>query len=181
MLSALCFFGGMKSLCAVGVAAVIHELGHISAIKIFGGRVRAVRFDASGLCMSCSGLDSAAKELVSLIMGPLFGLALAFAASYYGNALNSSFLRETAGISLIFSLFNLLPALPLDGGRALFCIINGRRRAENVLEKCGMITGLALIAVGLYFLGNEMGAAFLISGCWLLIAQTGIVKIFRML
>lgn len=181
MLSALYFFGGMKSVCAVILAASVHELGHIIAIKMFGGKIRSLRFDASGLCMSYCGLDSAVKELVSLVTGPLFGLALAYAASYYGNTLSNNLLRETAGISMMFSVFNLLPALPLDGGRALFCMINGRHRAENVLDKSGMITGLLLVFSGLYFLGNEKGAALLISGCLVLIAQTGIVKNFRML
>ena len=181
MLSALYFFGGMKSVFAVILAASVHELGHIIAIKMFGGKIRSLRFDASGLCMSYFGLDSTAKELISLIMGPVFGLALAYVSSYYGNSYNNDFLRETAGVSLIFSAFNLLPALPLDGGRALFCMIPSRRKAESVLDKSGMLTGLGLVFWGLYFLGNEKGAALLISGCLVLIAQTGIVKNFRML
>lgn len=181
MLSALYFFGGLKSMCAVMLAAAAHEFGHIAAIKILGGKIRSMRFDASGLCMSYFGLDSTGKELLSLVMGPVFGLVLAYVSSYCGNVLNNDFLRETAGVSLIFSLFNLLPALPLDGGRALFCLIPGRRKAERVLDTSGMLIGLLLVFGGLYFLGNEEGAALLISGVWILIAQTGIVKNFRML
>ena len=181
MLSALYFFGGLKSVCAVMLAVLIHELGHVAAIKMFGGKIRAVRFDASGLCMSYCGLDNAGKELVSLIMGPAFGLLLSYAASYCGKITDSRFLFEASGVSLIFSIFNLMPALPLDGGRALYCAIPSRIKAEKVLEVSGMFTGLCLVLVGLYFLGNEKGAAFLFAGVWILIAQTGIVKNLRML
>ena len=181
MLSALYFLGGLRSVCAVMLAALVHELGHVAAIKAFGGRIRSMRFDASGLCMSYCGLDSTAKELISLVMGPLFGIAFAYAASYCGKTLGCEFLFETSGVSLIFSIFNLLPALPLDGGRALYCIIPSRVKAQKALETSGMLAGLCLVLTGLYFLGNEKGAAFLIAGIWVLIAQTGIVKSFRML
>lgn len=181
MLSALYFFGGLESILAVLLAASVHEFGHVVAIKVFKGKIRAMRFDASGLCMSYYGLDSMFKELVSLLMGPVFGLVYAYTASYFGNMLGSTFLLQSAGVSLIFSLFNLLPALPLDGGRVLYCLIPSRVKAEKALDTSGMLTGLCLIAIGLYYLGNEKGAALLFAGVWVLIAQTGIVKNFRML
>lgn len=181
MLSALYFFGGLKSIFEVALAAAAHELGHITAIKISGGKVRSLRFDGSGLCISYCGLESVRKELTALIMGPLCGIAFAYIASYYGNAVGNTFLLESAGISMIFSVFNMLPALPLDGGRILYCIIPSRFKAQSVLEISGMLTGLVLTFSGLYFLGNEKGAALLIAGIWVLIAQTGIVKNFRML
>ena len=181
MLSALYFFGGIKSVFAVLLAAAVHELGHIAAIKVFKGKIRAMRFDASGLCMSCCGLDSSFKEFVSLLMGPVFGMVYAYTASYFGNKFGSTLLLQSAGVSLIFSVFNLLPALPLDGGRALYCLIPSRIKAQKALDTSGMLTGLCLVALGLFYLGNEKGAALLIAGVWVLIAQTGIVKNFRML
>ena len=181
MLSALYFFGGLKSVFEVILAAAMHELGHITAIKMFRGKIRAVRFDASGFCMGCYGLNSTAKEALSLAAGPMFGFVFSYIASHAGNMYGSVFLLETAGISLIFSVFNLLPALPLDGGRILFCLIPGRVAAETVLDFCGMTTGTVLAVAGLFCLGNEKGAALLIAGVWVLIAQTGIVKNFRML
>lgn len=181
MLSALYFFGGLKSILAVLLAASVHEFGHVVSIKTFKGKIRTMRFDASGFCMSYYGLDSTFKEALSLLMGPVFGFVFAYIASYFGNKFGSAFLLQSAGVSLIFSVFNLLPALPLDGGRVLYCLIPSRVRAENALDTSGMLTGLSLVAVGLYYLGNEKGAALLFAGVWVLIAQTGIVKNFRML
>lgn len=181
LLSALYFFGGFEAISIVLISAAVHESGHILAIKAFGGKIKKLCFDASGLCMSYSALDSKAKEIIALAMGPSFGLAFAYAASYYGNIFYSEYLFSASGVSLIFSLFNLLPALPLDGGRIVFALISSRKTAEKVLDFCGMLTGILLTAVGLCFLGSEKGAAFLISGIWVLIAQTGIVKSFSMM
>ena len=181
LLSALYFFGGLEAISIILLAATVHELGHITAIKLFGGRIKAIRFDASGFCMNVAGLDSAAKEIIALLMGPAFGIAFSYFASYYGNKLYSEYLLSLAGVSLVFSLFNLLPALPLDGGRALFYLISDRKTAEKVLDISGMGVGIALILAGLYFLGSERGAAFLFAGIWILIAQTGIVKNLGML
>ena len=181
LLSALYFFGGLEALSIILLSAAVHELGHIAAIKLLGGEINALRFDASGFCMSCAGLDSAAKEVVSLLMGPAFGIAFAYIASYYGGKHYSEYLFSLAGVSLVFSLFNLLPALPLDGGRALFYMIGNRKTAENALNISGMVVGIALTVTGLYLLGTERGAAFLLAGIYVLIAQTGIVKNFSML
>lgn len=181
LLSALYFFGGLEALSVVLIAASVHELGHIAAIKLFGGRIKSLRFEASGLCMSCAGLDSTAKEVIALLMGPAFGIAFAYIASYYGGKHYSEYLFSLAGVSLIFSLYNLLPALPLDGGRALFSMISDRKTAQKVLDISGMAVGIVLITAGLYFLGSEKGAAFLFAGIWVLIAQTGIVKSLGML
>ena len=181
LLSALYFFGGFEALSIVIISAAVHELGHVVAIKLLGGKIRNLNFDASGFCMSYSGLESSVKETAALLMGPVFGFVFAYIASYYGNKYYSEYLFEAAGVSLVFSLFNLLPALPLDGGRVLFSVIRNRKTAEKVLDFCGMSIGIILIIVGLYFLGSEKGAAFLISGIWVLIAQTGIVKSFSMM
>ena len=90
---------------------------------------------------------------------------------------------ECAGYGAILTAYNLLPALPLDGGRAVFALLSkamGFERAKNIIELSGFITGLGLAAAGLAMLGKELGAALLIAGIWLLIAQTGIVKNMRL-
>ena len=181
LFSIVFFFGGFSALAALFLSIAVHELGHISAIRLFGGRVQRLSVDVSGLCITFTGITEPTKEIITLLSGPLAGLAMAFAASYFGRSTQNTVLLKTAGLSLVLSLYNLLPALPLDGGRVLFSVIRNRKTAEKVLDFCGMSVGIILIVVGLYFLGSERGAAFLISGLWVLIAQTGIVKSFAMM
>lgn len=183
LLSALYFFGGIVSLSALLLAAAAHELGHIAAIKLLGGGIRTMRFEASGMCISMCGVNGAAAEITALLAGPAAGLIFAIICSYCGAKTANRLLLECAGYGAILTAYNLLPALPLDGGRAVFALLSeamGFERAKNIIELSGFITGLGLAAAGLAMLGKELGAALLIAGIWLLIAQTGIVKNMRL-
>lgn len=183
LLSALYFFGGIVSLSALLLAAAAHELGDIAAIKLLGGGIKTMRFEASGMCISMCGVNGAAAEITALLAGPAAGLIFAIICSYCGAKTANRLLLECAGYGAILTAYNLLPALPLDGGRAVFALLSkamGFERAKNIIELSGFITGLGLAAAGLAMLGKELGAALLIAGIWLLIAQTGIVKNMRL-
>ena len=58
-------------------------------------------------------------------------------------------LIDTAGVALTLTLFNLMPASPLDGGRILHALLRkrfGERRASDVCGILGMIMALWLMA-----------------------------------
>ena len=183
LFSALYFFCGAEELAALLIAVITHELGHIAAIYLCGGRLHGLRISASGLCIDYSGTNSASGELTALLSGPAAGFVLAYAASRIGNANGNTLLLKTAGFSLILSVYNLLPALPLDGGRALECLLNAGNSgcSGTVLGVSGFVTGIALITIGLYLMHELTGAAVFLSGIIVLFAQTGIVKSLRML
>ena len=179
LLSVIYFFGGMTSLAALTLAVLVHELGHIAAIVLCGGRVHRLKVTLSGLCISCSGVMGTEKSVICLCAGPASGFALAYAASYLGNLSQNLLLIKTAGFSLVLSVYNSLPAVPLDGGRALECLaesLGGVGFANALLELTGMLMGAALLFSGAYFIRQSFGAALLIAGVWVLTAQTGIVK-----
>ncbi len=179
LLSVIYFFGGMTSLVALTLAVLVHELGHIAAIVLCGGRVHRLKVTLSGLCISCSGVIGTEKSVICLCAGPASGFALAYAASYLGNLSQNLLLIKTAGFSLVLSVYNSLPALPLDGGRALECLaesLGGVGFANALLELTGMLMGAALLFSGAYFIRQSFGAALLIAGVLVLTSQTGIVK-----
>ena len=179
LLSALYFLGGFISLSALLLAAAAHELGHMIAVKLLGGGIKSLCFEASGMCMSLCGINSAGSEAAALLAGPAAGLIFALICSYFGSKTANRLLLECAGYGILLTAYNLLPALPLDGGRAAFVLLCGileREKAGRIIEYSGFITGLFLSAAGLALLGKELGAALLIAGIWILIAQTGIVK-----
>ena len=179
LLSIIYFFGGLASLLALLAAVAVHELGHIAAIRLFGGTVHNIRFGVSGLCIQSTGLASPAGQFVSLIAGPALGFALAYAASYFGNSSQNVLLIKMAGFSLVLSVYNMLPALPLDGGRALQVLLEsalGQRPSAAILDFSGLAAGAVLLFGGAVYIRTQYGLALLIAGIWVLIAQTGIVK-----
>ncbi len=95
------------------ISACVHELGHIAAIALMGGSIRSMQISLRGAVLETAFL-SGPQEAFCAAAGPLAGLLLVF------------FYRLSPWLafwSLSQSLFNLFPMYPLDGGRALACIL----------------------------------------------------------
>ena len=171
-----------SELAAILAPVIVHELGHIVTLRLYGLRIRRVRADLRGLCIEYGGLCSPWGHAVSAFAGPAAGLGYAFAASHIGNRLGSDWLCLTAGVSLLLSLFNLLPALPLDGGTILLhlsCAVLGDRRGAVLTEAAGLIVGAGLLGGGFYLMMHGKGVALALAAIWLLLAQEdgrGLVK-----
>ena len=106
--------------------------------------------------------------------GPAAGLLYAFLASFLWRKTGQDWLSLTAGISLLLSFFNLLPAPPLDGGRLLspmLCAALGSRRGERICRILGFGVGFGLCACGVVFALKGKGAAPLLPGLWLLLRE----------
>ncbi len=184
VLSFVYFFGGLSGLAAVILSIAVHEAGHAVAVITLGGKVKGLRFNFSGLCMDVAGAYSTVGEVFIHLSGPLAGGVLAYACAKLGDAAANNFFLRTAGISLALTIYNLLPALPLDGGRALCCVISGfagREYCENAMYFISIAISLALAFLGVCAHATQLGIILLTSSVWLLIAQTGIVKSMRML
>ena len=164
--------GGLRAILALLPAVAVHELGHIAALRSFGLRIRSIRPDVQGLCIRYSGRATAAGELLAALSGPAAGLLYAAAVSLLADRLASDTLILSAGLSFLYSAFNLLPALPLDGGRALRILLTawlGERRGASVTAAVSLLTGAALLLVGAWLLWHERGAAVLAAGAWIVI------------
>ena len=184
VLSLIYFFGGISSLGAVLLSVAVHELGHAAAIRLCGGRVKSLIFNSSGLCMAGAGTYSAGGEIFILLAGPLAGLALAFICSRLGSESANDFLLRAAGISLALTAYNMLPAEPLDGGRALSVLLHrfiGSRKAECAMNGMSLMTALLLAAGGIYAHSRRLGLVLLAAAFWLLIEQMTIVKSMRLM
>ena len=153
------FFDGSGTFSALIPAAAAHEAGHIAAVTACGGSVRCVRLDLFGISMDYTPRLDGRGSIICAAAGPLAGLIYALAAFFAGG----DFLITSAALSLVLTFFNLLPALPLDGGRIVssLCTAGKVRQISLVCALCVMSTGLALLV----FFGT---ASLLIIGAWLL-------------
>lgn len=144
-------------------AAAVHEAGHVAVLWAVGGRVEGFALGALGARLRMSGGLSYARELPVALAGPACSVLLALGAAGAGWFL-------TAGISLALGLFNLLPVLPLDGGRAVACLGGmflspvGAERMERIAAAVGL--GLVLGLGGLCLI-RGYGPGLLAMGLWL--------------
>ena len=125
------------------LAATVHELCHILALKLFGSRIHMIKLDFGGAKIDVQlapGLKSAACALA----GPMGGLLLILA---YRIA------PRTALCAFFQSVMNLLPLYPLDGSRTLAGLIFGlfgEKAVKKVIPVVGKITCILLLLLAAY-------------------------------
>ncbi len=107
----------------VGLVALIfaHEMGHVLALRRQGVRASAPLFiPFMGAVIGMRGMPKNAwREAEIALAGPLLGSLAAAAVWAVGAWQNSQFLIALAFVGFFLNLFNLIPIVPLDGGRAV--------------------------------------------------------------
>src|SRR5215213_2289496 len=108
---------------AAGFVALlfIHEFGHYLQMRREGvkpGRIVFIPFLGAVIGARSLGGNALAEARVGLA-GPVVGSLGALALALAGFALDSDMLRALAFTGFFLNLFNLLPVVPLDGGRAM--------------------------------------------------------------
>jgi Zn-dependent protease/predicted transcriptional regulator len=172
LLAALLFFSSLLA----------HEMGHSLVAKHYGINVRSITlFLFGGVSQLEKETERPLEEFWIAIAGPFVSLALAsiFAATYSIFGLNS-FVRATtewlAGVNLALAIFNLLPGIPLDGGRVLhgfvWWLTGDRQRANHIAAETGQIIAALMIVTGvmLFFkTNNAIGGIWLVFLGWFLL------------
>jgi tetratricopeptide (TPR) repeat protein/Zn-dependent protease len=161
-------FEPQKLLIFVG-ALLLHEGGHVLAMKFFGYRDTVMLFIPFLGALATARKDDASlteKVWISLA-GPLPGLALgiglAIASSFSDltdpSAMTwfeeSNWIREASWTLIILNLFNLLPVYPLDGGQVADLLLFSRNPYLGVLFK-----GIGVLLLGLIGLAQPLMLVF---------------------
>lgn len=168
-------------LAPVLLAALLHELGHLLAIRALGGRVRRLCFRLSGMDivydarhMTYGGeaLAALAGPGCNLIFFALFGLL---------SRGKGGFFARFAGCHGVLGLFHLLPALPLDGGRALRALMEGHwpGRGEGLCQGLSLALGAILLAAGLALLAKRGNPTLFAAGFVIFRAGAGKIPLHR--
>ena len=166
-IAAAVYFFDFRTLAALLCAAAVHELGHAACLRAFGLKLAGFHTEGQGLCIEYAGSAGHFVHAAAAAAGPAAGLALAYAASWAGAEL-------LAGVSLLLTLFNLLPVLPLDGGRimcALLIVFMGETRGARAAQMCSVAMAYCIVAAGVYLMLSGRGAALFVTALWLLFSQ----------
>jgi len=108
-LAILLFLIPLQWLSAWLVAVIVHELSHTLAVKLCGGQVTQIEISIGGANMRCSPMSDA-KRVFAILSGPIGGLVLLVLYRPF---------PHVAICAWLLTAYNLLPLLPLDGGRIL--------------------------------------------------------------
>jgi Zn-dependent protease len=119
--AAYSLFWGWTFAAGFVVLLFVHEMGHVIQLRREGIKASApmfVPFLGALIAAKSLGENALAEARVGLA-GPVLGTVGAGVCLAIGEATNSDLFRALAYVGFFLNLFNLLPVVPLDGGRAM--------------------------------------------------------------
>lgn len=153
----LCIYLDQGRLLLLLLAALFfHEMAHVITARALGIKVNAVEltpFGGQAHIEDFTGLEPD-KELFMSLAGPLASLTLAAFFYLVPTSLDAETSLWLMRFNLFLGLFNLLPALPMDGGRVLRSWLSpwlGFRRATRLAAFMGMLCAVTIAAHGYYY------------------------------
>ena len=148
------------------LACVLHELGHVAAATVMGGRVEALSLTVVG-----AELRIDYRAPLTYLQDSLVALAGPATNLLWGAAALALHLELAAMLTLAIGAFNLLPISPLDGGRVVHGLLANRLdpgwadRVMTVMSGClvGILVGVGAVAAIHY-----ANITLLLTALWLL-------------
>ena len=166
--------GGLLFLASV----LLHELSHSVVARRRGFAVRRIRlFIFGGVSEIEEDATTPVEDFAVAFAGPAASIAagalLLLGAWPFGGPV-PAMLRLIGLMNLLLAVFNLLPGLPLDGGRVLHALVwkrsGDKARATRIAVNVGRGLGMALMALGvvLIVVRGDLAGIWLLAIGWFL-------------
>ena len=154
---------------------LIHESGHLLAMTWMRCNIEQLELRMSGLNLKYGDSHlSYGKDAFIALAGPLANLLTAAILILYSHIDPAAKWDLMIGVQVLLAGFNLLPALPMDGGRVLQAFISwrwGMERGEYVLQATTAVVSAILLGVGIYACKAPWhNPTLLITACLLLVS-----------
>ncbi len=133
----LAYLAGLAFAVLLYLSVLLHEISHALAARAFQMPVTSINLHFLG---GATQIDAEAatpwREFVIAVVGPLTSLAIGGVAYLlipaFDGGLGRFSVAALAGANLIVGVLNLVPGLPLDGGRVLQAIVWGVSSRRHV-------------------------------------------------
>jgi stage IV sporulation protein FB len=158
---------------------LVHELGHLAAANGFGWRVREVQLLPFGGVLIVDELGTAPtwEELIVALAGPLQHVWMILIALLmkWMEVGASSWWDYFIEANLMIGLFNLIPVLPLDGGKVMQSLLGYLLSYHNTILYTvwiSMFLSLVIIVTAIIqLLGGHLPLNMLVIGIFLLVSN----------
>lgn len=152
----------------------VHEAGHITAAVLSRATVHSIRLLPVGFNAGIDdGICSRGQRILIFASGPCVSFLLAVLAAIlmYFNITNS-LVRLGIYANLYLGIFNLLPVLPLDGGKLAMELLAakfGVFRTGKVLQLFSFLISVGIVLAGIaVFIDNRRNVSLVIIGLYIL-------------
>lgn len=169
--------GQLTAFLQAVLALTLHELGHAMTAAAFGCRILSLEMQPFGGVARLTHMPASPQaELCVSAAGPVVSLIAAGAAavSAYLMPRSAAKLEPFLVYNLMLAGVNLLPALPLDGGRIARTLLERRgkpRAAHLTASWMGVLTGAGMLGLSVYAaISGKLNATLPVMGLFLLLA-----------
>jgi stage IV sporulation protein FB len=159
----LLFMGGLSGIFIVLLAfssVILHELGHALVARRLGVGVSVIELHFFGGVAKLEREPKSNRDEIAIAAaGPAVSLALSGLGFLLGFATGWVIFDLLAAVNLVIGVFNLIPALPMDGGRILRASLAarlGHRRATEVAVQVSRVVSVAFGVVGLAYMQIQL-------------------------
>ncbi len=179
----MCYFMGFAEFSAFIMSLFLHEIAHAIVARAVGLRVTQLEVLPFGCAAAIESfsLVSGGKEIAVATAGPFINImaasgVLIIAAEGYSSDFTAAFMRS----NIFLAFINLLPALPLDGGRIIKVVLSLAMKpiiATRITGAFGVITSLAMFAFGVYGAVNgNLNPTPFVMGLFMFVSAIGTIK-----
>jgi len=151
-------YGGLAGVfivCLAFTSVLLHELGHAVVARKLNVHVSGIELSFFGGAAKMVEMPRTANhEIAIAAAGPAVSLVLGGAGLGLAALFGSPFLAMVGWINLVIAGFNLLPALPMDGGRILRALLTRKLdylRATEVSVIVARVFTIGFAVLGLAF------------------------------
>lgn len=160
---------------AIFTFVVLHEYGHALTARRFGIRTRGITlYPIGGVAMLEGMPEDPREELLIAAAGPAVNFALAagiwlLSQVTVGGAGGLGALAEwMVDANLVMGVFNLVPALPMDGGRILRSLLSMRMQAPDATAIASRVARTVAVLMGGYAMWQGQSTlAFIAVFVWI--------------
>ena len=157
-------YGALLWVVVIFVSILVHEMGHALFTRAFGQSAHVELTAFGGVTIPSGPKINLVKEFIVVLAGPVFGFALfllskwALGAGMFTGKTAIYILTVSSVVNFIWTVLNLLPVLPLDGGQLMRIIFEGifgykgRRGAFIASMIISFVIALAFIYFRLYII-----------------------------
>lgn len=146
---------GVVLLLLTFASVLVHELGHALVARRYKVPILGIDLHFFGGTAKMARMPSSSREeLFIAAAGPAVSFAIALLGFLLYLPTRFSGFLHLAAINLALGVFNLVPALPMDGGRifrALLAPRLGRLRATVIAVRVARVVAVGLALLGLYW------------------------------
>ncbi len=150
------------------ICVTLHEYGHALVARRYGIKTKHITLlPIGGVAMLENVPEKPEQELAVALAGPLVNVVIAallmlylyasgkpvFTTPFTTLPLSDNFIQNLLKINLVLAAFNLIPAFPMDGGRALRAILSlklSRVLATNIAARIGQFIAILFVLGGLF-------------------------------